>query len=122
MKFENTFGIRKSMDGSCALATSCFPASNNKRAVKKAWIEGKDLYLGNISGIDRVLVAVHYVTDHMKTPMMMDAVTGSLFKIKDGRCKTSDSLRMKNFTKAEGLAERLIAVKSEQYADSGESE
>lgn len=122
MKFENTYGVRKSLDGMCALTTSCFPASNNKKSLKKAWVEGKDLYLGNISGIDRVLVAVHIVTDQFKTPIMMDAVTGTLYRIKDGKCYSSDTLHMKKFIKTEGLAEKLIAVKSEQYAESGESE
>lgn len=122
MKFESTFGIRKSIDGVCAIATNCFPASNNKKAVKKAWIEGKDLYLGDVSGVERIMVAVHFVTDHHKTPIMMDAVTGTLYRIKDGRCYSSDALRLKKFTKAEGLAERLIQIKSEQYAEGSESE
>lgn len=118
MKMESTFGIRKSMEGMCALSTSCFPASNNKKALKRAWIEGKDLYLGNVNGVERVMVAVHIVTDMHKKPMMMDAVTGTLYRIKGGRCYTSDALRMKSFTKAEGLAEVLISIKSEQYAES----
>lgn len=118
MKIENTFGIRKSLEGMCALTTSCFPANNNKKTVKKAWIEGKDLYLGNVNGIERVMVAVHIVTDMHKKPIMMDAVTGTLYRIKGGRCYTSDALQMKSFTKAEGLAEVLLSIKSEQYAES----
>lgn len=122
MKIENTYGIRKSLNDYCALTTSCFPASNNKKSLKKEWVKNKNLYLGNISGVERVMVAVHFITDHYKTPIMMDAVTGTLYRIKDGRCYTSDMLHMKSFTKAEGLAERLIQVKSEQYAEGSESE
>lgn len=118
MKYENTYGIRRSVDGYCALATSCFPASNNKKAVKKAWIEGKDLYLAQVNGVDRVMVASHIVTDPERKPIMMDAVTGTLYRIKDGRCYSSDNLKMKHLTKAEGLSEKLIAIKSEQYAES----
>ena len=118
MKIENTFGIRKSLEGMCALTTSCFPANNNKKTVKKAWIEGKDLYLGDISGIERVLVAVHILTDQHKKPLLMDAVTGSLFRPQDGRCYSSYQLHMRKFTKAEGLKERLLKIKSEQFAES----
>jgi hypothetical protein len=48
----------------------------------------------------------------------MDAVTGSLYRPKDGRCYTSDTLHIKKFTKAEGLAERLVNIKSEHHVES----
>jgi hypothetical protein len=118
MKFENTYGIRKSINYYCAQAGNCFPTSGNKKATKKKWLEDKELYLGDISGTERVLVAVYILTDEHKKPLLMDAVTGSLYRPKDGRCFSSDTLHMKKFTKAEGLAERLINIKSDQYAES----
>lgn len=118
MKFENTYGIRKSLNHYCAQSNSCFPATGNKKASKRKWAEGKDLYLGDINGIERVLVAVHILTDENKKPMLMDAVTGSLYRPKDGRCYTSDTLNMKKFTKEEGLVERLVNIKSDQTVES----
>ena len=118
MKFENTYGIRKSVNYYCAQVGSCFPTSGNKKAPKRKWTEGKDLYLGNINGTERVLVAVHILTDEHKKPLLMDAVTGSLYRPKDGRCFSSDMLHMKKFTKEEGLAERLINIKSEHHVES----
>lgn len=118
MKFQNLYGVRKSINYYCAQAGNCFPTSGNKSATKKAWMEDKDLYLGEINGVERVLVAVHILTDHHKTPMLMDAVTGSLYRPKDGRCYSSDQLHMRKFTKTEGLKERLLKIKSEQFAES----
>lgn len=118
MKFQNLYGVRKSINYYCAQAGNCFPTTGNKTATKKSWIEGKDLYLGDISGVERVLVAVYVLTDHHKKPLLMDAVTGSLFRPQDGRCYSSDTLIMKKFTKAEGLKERLLKIKSEQFAES----
>jgi len=118
MKFQNTYGVRKSINYYCAQANSCFPTSGNKSATKKKWLEDKDLYLGDISGMERVLVAVHILTDEHKKPLLMDAVTGSLYKPQDGRCYSSDQLHMNKFTKVEGLKDRLMSVKSEQFAES----
>ena len=118
MKFENTYGIRKSINYYCAQVGSCFPTSGNKKAPKRKWTEDKELYLGNINGTERVLVAVHILTDEHKKPLLMDAVTGSLYRPKDGRCFSSDMLHMKKFTKEEGLAERLINIKSEHHVES----
>ena len=63
-------------------------------------------------------MAVHILTDEHKKPLLMDAVTGSLYRPKDGKCYTSDTLHMKKFTKEEGLAERLINIKSEHHVES----
>jgi len=118
MKFEKTFGIRKALSTYCAQAGSCFPTGGVKKAIKKKWVEDKDLYLGDISGTERVLVAVHFLTDYDKTPLLMDAVTGTLYRPRDGNCYSSDNLRMKKFTKAEGLAERLLNTNNAQYTES----
>jgi hypothetical protein len=50
-----------------------------------------------------------------KTVYMMDAVTGSMFTIKGGRCLTSDRLEMHGFVKENGLDKRLMKVRSEQF-------
>lgn len=118
MKTENLYGIRKSLHANSAQASNCFPTSGNKKAAKKKWAEDKDLYLGNISGVERVLVGVYFLTDHERRKLMMDAVTGTLFRIKDGRCYSSDQLHMHSYKKVDGLIERLLKVKS----DDSESE
>jgi hypothetical protein len=51
---------------------------------------------------------------------MMDAITGSMFVLKGGRCLSSDHLVMNGFIKTSDLDKRLMKVKSEQYAGSDE--
>jgi len=51
-----------------------------------------------------------------KIVYMMDAITGIMFVIKDGRCLTSDRLEMHGFVKEDGLDKRLMKVKSEQFS------
>lgn len=106
--------IRKSMDGMCALSTSCFPIGP-KNSSKRTWIKDKDLYLGDISGYKRVVAAVYLLTDENKKPYIMDCVTGTLYRVSDGSCLSSDTLKLKKFTKEEGLDKLLMKVKSEQY-------
>ena len=43
MKFQNTYGVRKSINYYCAQANNCFPTSGNKAATKKKWLEDKIL-------------------------------------------------------------------------------
>ena len=78
-------------------------------------MKDKDLYLADISGIERVVTPVYFLTDMHKTTYMMDAVTGSMFHIKGGRCLSSDHLVMNGYIKTDGLDKRLMKVKSEQY-------
>jgi hypothetical protein len=110
-----TTSIRKSMEGMVAMTSSCFPIGP-KSSTKKDWIKDKELYLGNISGIERIVTPVYIATDVNKTAFLMDAVTGTLYRPKDGRCMTSDRLVLKKYEKAEGLDKRLMKVKSEQFA------
>jgi len=104
--------IRKSMDGNCALSSSCFPVGT-KSSPKRNWLKNKDLYLADISGKSRVVVAAHFITDSFKKTYLMDCITGTLYKL-DGGCLTSDSLRLNKFTKQEGLDKVLMKVKSDQ--------
>lgn len=112
-----TTRIRKSMDGMVAMTNSCFPVGP-KSSTKKAWIVDKELYLGHIGNIERVVTPVHISTDVHKTTYLMDAITGTLYRPKDGKCMTSDRLVLKKYEKAEDLDKRLMKTKSEHFAES----
>ena len=118
MNTQKLFGIRKSIHANSAQAGHCFPTSGNKRAVKKKWAEDKDLYLGNIGGAERVLVGVYFLTDHEKKKLLMDAATGTLYRIKDGKCYSSDQLHMHSYKKVDDALERLLRVKSDEGSES----
>ncbi len=107
-------GVRKSISDMCVATYSCFPVGP-KASAKKTWIKDKDLYLADISGTERVVTPVYFLTDMNKTVYMMDAVTGSVFTVKGGRCLSSDHLVMNGFIKTDDLDKRLMKVKSEQY-------
>ena len=114
-----TTSIRKSINGMTAMTNSCFPIGP-KNSSKRTWIADKELYLGDISGIERVLVPVYIATDMHKTTYLMDAITGTLYRQKDKRCMSSDQLILKKYEKVDGLNKRLMEVKSEQFAGSNE--
>lgn len=115
----NPTPIRKSIDGFSALTSSCFPVGP-KNSSKRDWIKGKDLYLANISGSKRVVAAVYIVTDMHKSPYLMDCVTGTLYRVKDGKCYTSDRLEILDYAKSEGMDKILMKVKSEQFVGGDE--
>ena len=110
----NTTRIRKSLDGMVAMTSSCFPVGP-KSSTKREWIKDKDLYLGYISDIERVLTPVYISTDEHKTVYLMDAVTGTLYRQKDKKCMSSDRLVLKKYEQVDGLDKRLMQVKSEQF-------
>ena len=114
-----TTQIRKSMDGMIASSSSCFPIGP-KNSSKKNWVKDKDLYLGDIGGMERIVTPVYIATDINKTAYLMDAVTGTLYRPRDGKCMTSDRLVLKNYEKVDGLDKRLMKVKSEQFAGGDE--
>lgn len=114
-----TTPIRKSINGMTAMTNSCFPIGP-KNSSKRTWIADKELYLGDISGIERVLVPVYIATDMHKTTYLMDAITGTLYRQKDKKCMSSDQLILKKYEKVDGLNKRLMEVKSEQFAGSNE--
>jgi len=109
-----TTRIRKSMEAMVAMANSCFPVAQ-KSSTKRAWIADKELYLADISGIERVVTPVYIATDEHKTPLLMDAITGTLYRPKNGRCMTSDKLVIKKYEKVDDLDKRLMQIKSEQF-------
>lgn len=108
--------IRKSMEGMVALSNSCFPVGP-KSSTKRAWIADKELYLADISGIERVVTPVYIATDEHKTTFLMDAITGTLYRPKDGRCLTSDKLVLKKYEKVDNLDSRLMKTKSEHFVE-----
>jgi hypothetical protein len=106
--------VRKSMEAMVAMANSCFPIGP-KNSTKKNWIADKELYLGDISGIERILTPVYIATDEHKTTLLMDAITGTLYRPRDGKCMTSDKLVLKKYEKVDGLDKRLMKIRSEQF-------
>jgi hypothetical protein len=109
--------ISKSIDGMMAKANECFPIGP-KASSKRDWLKDKELYLGDVSGVERVLTPVIIDTDMYKRVFLMDAITGTLFKIQGGKCLTSDQLHLKRFAKPDNLENRLMKVKG--YASSGD--
>jgi len=67
-----------------------------------------------------VVAAVYIVTDMHKNPYLMDCVTGTLYRIKDGKCYTSDRLEILDYAKAEGMDKILMKVKSDQFVGGDE--
>jgi hypothetical protein len=104
--------ISKSMDGMMAKANDCFPIGP-KVSSKRAWLEDKELYIGDISGVERVLTPVIIDTDMYKKVYLMDAITGTLFKIQGGKCLTSDQLHLKRFAKVNNLDQKLMKAKGD---------
>ena len=106
--------IGKSLDGMMPKANSCFPTTS-KPIAKKAWMEGRELYLGDVSGAERVLTPVYFDIDMHKTVYLMDCITGTLFKPKGGKCLTSDQLHLNRFTKQDGLETKLLKIKGFRF-------
>jgi hypothetical protein len=102
--------IGKSMDGMMAKANSCFPTTS-KNDAKRQWMEGRELYLGNISGVERVLTPVYFDTDMYKKVFLMDCITGTLFMPNGGKCLTSDQLHMHQFVRQNDLDKKLLKIK-----------
>jgi hypothetical protein len=114
-----TTSIRKSINGMTAMTNSCFPVGP-KNSSKRTWMNDKDLYLGYINEVERVLTPVYIATDEHKITYLMDAITGTLYRQKDKKCMSSDQLVLKKYEKVEGLDKRLMKVKSEQFSGGDE--
>jgi len=107
--------ISKWIDGMMAKSYECFPIGP-KASSKQAWLEDKDLYFGDISGMERILTPVILDTDMHKKIYLMDAITGTLYKIQGGKCMSSDQLHLKRFRQNNNLANILMKVKGEQLS------
>lgn len=100
-----TTEIKKAMNYMCADASSVFPSWQIKR-LKVNWIKRHTLLRGITNEGEIILAPVYIGTDHKKTPYLMDAITGSLYK--DGKCKTSDHLKLLNVVEKDGLDQELM--------------
>jgi hypothetical protein len=102
--------IRRAFSGPMAMANFCFPLGA-KRATKVKWLNKRSLYLGDVSGNKRILAHVYIPTMQGKRFFLMDAVTGTLYRRGDGRCLTSDQLRLNAFVKRSDLTKKLLKMK-----------
>lgn len=100
-----TTEIKKAMNYMCADSSSVFPSWQVKR-LKVDWIKKHTLLRGITNEGEIVVTPVAIATDYRKTPYLMDAITGSLYK--DGKCKTSDHLKLLNVVEQAGLDAELM--------------
>ena len=100
--------IKKSLSEMCADSTSCFPTWQQKPH-KLKWLKDRILYKGQTNQGEIILTPVSIATDHHKTPYMMDAVTGSLYK--DNRCMTSTNLVLNAIKDCKGLDKVLLSMR-----------
>lgn len=93
--------ITISDEGPMASGMMCYPIEGNA-ASRRRWCESHDL---RVDKWDRVFALVEFgVHDHA----YMDAITGSLYDIKSGRCYSSDSLRVGRLTRDHELARNIL--------------
>jgi hypothetical protein len=101
--------IRVSMDGMCAQATSCFPAWANKE-LRKKWLVDRTLLRGILNEGEIILTPVQIATDPNNKKLMMDSITGSLYR-EDGSCYTSDKLKLIGIRAENDLDKILLGMK-----------
>ena len=93
----------------CADASSVFPSWQVKK-LKMAWLKDRQLYRGITNEGDRVVTPIVLATDMKETKYMMDCITGTLYK--DGKCKTSDHLKLLDVLEEDGLQNELLTVRT----------
>lgn len=101
--------IKKSFEAFCADASSVFPSWQVRR-LKKDWLKDTKLLRGVTNQGDRVLTPVVINTDYHQVSYLMDCVTGTLYK--DGKCKTSDILKLLDVKEESGLESELMTLRS----------
>ena len=97
------------MNYMCADATSVFPAWQVKK-LKMSWLKDRLLYRGVTNEGDIVVTPVVLSTDMNETKYLMDCITGSLYK--DGKCKTSDHLKLMDVIEEDNLQKELLTVRT----------
>lgn len=102
--------IRRSFSGPMALAGFCFPVSAQK-AAKVKWMANRRFYMANISGYQRIVTHVYMRSMYGKRYYMMDVITGTLYRRKDGQCATSDYLKLISLSKQDGLTQKLLKMR-----------
>lgn len=97
------------MDGMCAQATSCFPSWANKE-LRKKWLVDRTLLRGILNDGEIILTPVQIATDPNNKKLMMDSITGSLYR-EDGSCYTSDKLKLIGIREEKDLDKVLLGMK-----------
>jgi hypothetical protein len=103
--------IQRSFSGPMASVNFCFPLGAKKPARVK-WLAGRSLYLGDVSGNKRILAHVYIPTINGKRFFLIDAITGTLYRRKDGKCATSDTLKLIGLSKVDGLNKKLLNMRA----------
>lgn len=101
--------IRVSIDGMCAQATFCYPSWANKE-LRKKWLVDRTLVRGILNEGEIILTPVRIATDPNSKQLMMDSVTGSLYR-DDGSCYTSDKLKLVGVRAEKDLDKILLGMK-----------
>jgi hypothetical protein len=102
--------IRVSTDGLCAQATFCFPSWAGKD-LRKKWLVDRTLLRGVLNEGEVILTPVQIITDPKNKTLMMDSVTGSLYR-DDGSCYTSDKLKLIGIRAENNLDKILLSMKA----------
>jgi len=102
--------IRVSTDGLCAQATFCFPTWAGKD-LRKKWLVDRILLKGILNEGEIILTPVQIATDPNNRKLMMDSVTGSLYR-DDGSCFTSDKLKLIDIRAENDLDKILLSMKA----------
>lgn len=97
------------MDGMCAQSTSCFPSWANKE-LRKKWLVDRTLLRGILNEGEIILTPVQIATDPNNKKLMMDSITGSLYR-DDGSCYTSDKLKLVGIREEKDLDKVLLGMK-----------
>jgi hypothetical protein len=97
------------MDGMCAQATSCYPSWANKE-LRKKWLVDRTLLRGVLNECEIILTPVQIATDPNNKKLMMDSITGSLYR-EDGSCYTSDKLKLIGIREENDLDKILLGMK-----------
>jgi hypothetical protein len=97
------------MDGMCAQATSCYPSWANKE-LRKKWLVDRTLLRGILNEGEIILTPVQILTDPNNKKLMMDSITGSLYR-EDGSCYTSDKLKLIGIREEKDLNKILLGMK-----------
>ena len=106
-----TTEVQAAIGALCAITTACFPTGHPK-ATRLKWLSTKEVYIGFTTEGDRIMVPITFTTDEYRRPFLMDAVTGTVYRIEDGKCMTSDTLRLISHRKDKDQGKRLFNLKA----------
>lgn len=101
--------IKKAMNYMCADAGSVFPTWQVKK-LKVKWLKDRLIYKGITNEGEITVTPVTISTDYHQKKYMMDCVTGTLYK--DGKCMTSDHLKLLDVVEEDGLAKHLMTLRA----------